>query len=337
MSKITRKLIATSIFVMLVSSFIPNIFWAVFNDSFKRIEDIHEVPALMLLIAIPTVLFTLVLFSYFINKLLVKRVKNLNIATKSVIKGDYETTILDDKKDELGELATSFNEMTKALQTNEYVNKSFVRNFSHEFKTPLSTIKGYAELIDMDENLETETKEYLSIIINESNRLSNLSQNILLISQMDHQIIVPKQDTFNVTEELRKVIQSKLIVFEEKDIHFDLDVAEVTITSNQTMLYHVLLNIVDNTLKYSHKGDTLNVKIGEDETKAYLTFTNRLHQVIDEAEVFTMFYTSSKDMNKSSGVGLSLVKRIIDKLDGDVSVSTMDNTFKITIEIKKSL
>ena len=167
--------------VLFISSFIPNIFWFVFEDSFNRVEDIHEAPALMLVIAIPTVLFTLLLFSYFINKLLVKRVKNLNNATKSVIKGDYETTILDDKKDELGELATSFNEMTKALHTNEYVNKSFVRNFSHEFKTSLSTIKGYAELIEMDEHLDDETKSYLKIIINESNRLSNLSQNILLI------------------------------------------------------------------------------------------------------------------------------------------------------------
>ena len=72
-----------------------------------------------------------------------------------------------------------------------------------------------------------------------------------------------------------------------------------------------------------------------DGLRAVSEIYQNLKKVIDEAEVFTMFYTSSKDMNKSSGVGLSLVKRIIDKLDGDVSVSTRDNMFKITIEIKK--
>ena len=333
MSRITRRLILTSILVLFISSAIPNIFLRFFGDVSPRFGDVEPITAL--LIAVPTIIITLSLFSYFINRILVKRIKVLNSATKKVIEGDYEISIQDPKNDELSELANSFNDMTEALNKNEYVNKSFVRNFSHEFKTPLSTIKGYAELIDMDDSLDAENRAYLEIIINESKRLSNLSQNILLISQMDHQIIVPKKDTFNLTEELRKVVQNKMILFDEKEITFDLNVEEITITSNKDMLNHVLLNLIDNALKYTHKGDTISINIYEKDDNAYLEMSNPLYQSVNSKDVFTMFYTSSNSSHKSSGVGLSLVQKIIDKLGGEIEADTNNNQFKISLKIKK--
>jgi signal transduction histidine kinase len=332
MKKMTVKLIFISLFVLMISSIIPNIIWRLLGENRPRSGDID--PGWILLAAILTVSVTVTLYTIIINKIVIKRVKKLNESTKSVIKGNYQVTIDDQKKDELSQLAKSFNEMTKALEQNEYVNKNFIRDFSHEYKTPLSTIKGYAELIYDEENLSKDTKEYLKIIIDESNRLSNLSYSMLMVSQVDHQIIIPKEDYINITEELRKVIQMKQIMFDEKNIEFDLNVVDISIQTSQSLIYQVFSNIIDNAIKYTNNNQTINITFTKKNDSLIMTFTNPTHIVgIDHTKVFDMFYTNQDDINKSNGIGLPLVKKIIEKLDGNIFADINNQVFKLTIEL----
>jgi signal transduction histidine kinase len=332
MKKMTVKLIFISLFVLMISSIIPNIIWRLFGENRPRNGDIE--PGWILLAAILTVSVTVTLYTIIINKIIIRRVKKLNESTKSVIKGNYQVTINDQKKDELSQLAKSFNEMTKALRQNEYVNKNFIRDFSHEYKTPLSTIKGYAELIDDEEGLSKDAKEYLKIIIDESNRLSNLSYSMLMVSQVDHQVIIPKEDFINITEELRKVIQMKQIMFDEKNIEFDLNVFDISIQSSQSLIYQVFSNIIDNAIKYTYNNQTISITFTKDKNLLIMTFSNPTHIVsIDHTKVFDMFYTNQDDISKSNGIGLPLVKKIIEKLGGNIFADINNQVFKLTIEL----
>lgn len=334
MSKMTRKLIFISILVMFLSSIIPNVVIHILGaqrTNFANVEPIY-----ILFMAASTVFVTIVLYSFIVNKVLVKRVNELNHLTKEVIKGNYEITINKPKNDELGELATSFSNMANALKENEYVNKSFVRNFSHEFKTPLATIKGYAELTLMDDALSDETKSYLDIIVNESARLSSLSENMLLISQMDHQVLIHKNDTFNVTETIRQIIQSKQLLFEQKGLTFDLDVEDVDITSDKGLLYHAFLNIIDNAIKYAKKNTCIDIQMTLDTNTVHFDVTNTIESNIEDTkQLFNMFYTHPTNRHKSSGIGLALVKKIIDKLDGEVQAFVKDTRFTVHVNIPK--
>lgn len=334
MSKMTRKLIFISILVMFLSSFIPNLVIHMIGVERTNFADVK--PIYILYMAASTVFVTILLYSLIVNKVLVKRVNDLNQLTKEVIKGNYEITIDKPKNDELGELSSSFSDMTKALKENEYVNKSFIRNFSHEFKTPLATIKGYAELTLMDDTLSDETKSYLDIIVNESSRLSSLSENMLLISQMDHQVLIHKKDTFNITEMLRQIIQSKQLLFEQKGLTFDLDVEEVDITSDKGLLYHAFLNLVDNAIKYAAKDSCIDIHIINESNHVSFGISNTIDDPIEDADqLFNMFYTNPTNKSKSSGVGLSLVKKIIDKLDGDIQAFVKHLQFSVYVEIPK--
>jgi signal transduction histidine kinase len=316
----------------MVSSIIPNIIWRLFGEGRPRTGDIE--PGWILLAAFLTVFVTVTLYSIIINKVIVKRIKTLSDTTQKVIKGDYNVTVNDPHKDELSQLSHSFNEMTNALRQNEYVSKNFIRNFSHEYKTPLSTIKGYAELIQDEENLSNDTLEYLEIIIDESKRLSKLSYNMLLISQIDHQIIIPKEDYINITEELRKVIQMKQLMFEEKDLSFDLDVQDIKIKTNQSLIYQVFSNIIDNAIKYTYPDQTIGISFTKKDNQLIMNFTNPTkHTDVDESQLFNMFYTNQTHTLKSSGIGLSLVKKVIEKLDGTIQASINHQMFNLEIII----
>ncbi|MDA3931687.1 MAG: HAMP domain-containing sensor histidine kinase [Tenericutes bacterium] len=332
MKKMTVKLILISIITMVISSVIPNIIWKLFGEGTPREANIE--PGWILLAAILTVTASVTIYSIIINKVIVQRVRILNDSTKKVINGDYDMTIVDKHRDELSELSNSFNEMTNALQQNEYVSKNFIRNFSHEYKTPLSTIKGYAELIQDEDHLSKDTKEYLEIIVDESNRLSQLSYNMLLISQIDHQIIIPKEDELNITEELRKVIQMKQLMFEKKDLSFELDVLDLQVKTNQSLIYQAFSNIIDNAIKYTLNNQTIHIKFTHVGNHLKMVFSNPTKQTdLDESQLFNIFYTNQRHTTKSNGIGLSLVKKIIEKLGGQVNAKVDAQSFKLTLDL----
>ena len=327
---ITVKIIFISFLVMFLSSFIPNILWRIFGHN-VRPDEVS--PTFILIGGIITVSFTLLLYSFFIEQLLIKRVRKLNEATKNIMNGNFDTVIQDSRLDEVSELTNNFNKMVEELKGNEYLNKEFVRNFSHELKTPLSAIKGYAELIQSENLSENDKEEYSRIIISESSRLSNLSRNMLLISQIDHQVIIPKNDAFNLTELFRNVVQLQQIDWEKKNISFELDVEEVFLTSNKELLYQVFQNLLSNAVRFSDNQDTIFVSIKQKD-KVELSIKNKGDLSQEElSRIFDLFYIKDKSRSsKSNGVGLTLTKKIVDKLEGSV-IATCESGY-ITFTVK---
>ena len=125
-------------------------------------------------------------------------------ATKKVAEGDFEVRLETQRKDEIQDLTNNFNHMVKELGETELLQKDFIDNVSHEIKTPINSIQGFAKLLD-DVNLsQEERKEYVDIIVEESNRILDLSSNILKLSKLQHQDKITKKEQVDIAEQLRK-------------------------------------------------------------------------------------------------------------------------------------
>jgi signal transduction histidine kinase len=147
------------------------------------------------------------LFGLIVNHIILKRIRLLDHAVKEIESGHFDFQIEVEGKDEISALMNNLNRMTKELQSNEYLSKEFARNVSHEFKTPLSSIKGYAELIEGGSLSEEDRLEYSGIIIHEIDRLTKLSKNLLQISLLDSSNLIRQDEEYFVDEQIRSVLQ----------------------------------------------------------------------------------------------------------------------------------
>lgn len=267
-----------------------------------------------------------ILFAYYLRRTLIIRIERLRKATESVAKGNFANHVEDNGEDELSELADSFNKMTRELEANAYLSKDFVRNISHEYKTPLAVIKSYSELIQSEvSNNSQESKdvinEYTDIIIAEVDRMSHMSQDVLALSLLDSTTIVKKEDEFSPAEQIREILRKTNFIWGAKDITFNLVLDEDRFTSNKMLLYQVWENLINNAIKFSYTGSEILIKLTIN-NKLTFSVTDYGEGVKDEdvAKLFDHFYVGDKARNlKGSGLGLAIVKAITTKLEGTVT------------------
>ena len=323
---------------MMISATIPNILSFIIYGSAGRPAHIEEVtPALMVFVGLITGTTTILLYGVVVNRLLIKRVKTLNAATKNVMQGDFSVCMEEQGQDELSTLIHNFNQMTNELKNNEYFNKEFVRNFSHELKTPLSAIKGYADLIKDGTLTNEEQVEYANIISEESNRLSDLSKSMLLISLVDSSGIIQKDEPYNLAEQIRNVIQISQLEWESKNIDLDIDMDEVMVRSNKEFTYQIWQNLFANAVEFSNESEAISLSLKEKVDSVIFTISNPgILSKEDQERVFDLFYILNKSKNKkSTGIGLTLTKKIVDKLKGRVTLSSENNLITFQIELPK--
>ncbi len=334
MRKVTVKIIISGFIIMMISSLFPRILWGIYRNFGPSIE-MDE--GFMVIVGFISVFISILLFSFFMNKVILKRIKDLNNATRQVIDGNYDFTLEMNQKDEISELTNNFNRMVKELQSNEYLNKEFIRNVSHELKTPLSAINGYAELINSSELSVKEIKEYSAIIASESKRLSLLAKDILQISLIESQSILHHNEEFKISEQIRNVLQLMQLEWEKKDIVFDLALEKAFSTSNKELTYQIWTNLISNAIKFSKKGSHINIKLENKNNKIVFTISNPgIISIQDQEKVFDLFYVTNKTQSRgSNGVGLALTSKIVDKLNGTISISCEDNniSFIVTLPI----
>lgn len=332
MKKVTGKIIIASFIIMILASIFPRILWDI-NDANGPGMELS--PRLFLLGGFLSVFTAILLFSLFMDRVILKRIRELNKATSEVMKGNYDFSLEMKQKDEISELTNNFNRMVKELQSNEYLNKEFIRNISHELKTPLSAINGYAELINTTDLNKEELKEYSRIIATESKRLSLLTKDILQISLVESQSIIELQDNFKISEQIRNVIQLMQLDWEKKNIEFDLNLDETKCTTNKEITYQIWSNLIGNAIKFSDQNAKININLINHENHIIFTITNPGDIPVDEQKkVFNLFYSSNKLQNKyGNGVGLTLTSKIISKLNGQIDLLSENGfvTFTVTL------
>lgn len=332
MNKVTIKVFFSTFVILFISSIIPNLIYYFRYGEFTGEND-EDRPYFLVMIG--AILFLIFVFNFIMNGIIYKRMKKLNYATNEVMKGNYDVQIEEKSNDEITGVIKNFNIMTRELKANEYQNKEFIRNFSHELKTPLAAIKGFSDLLAKEDLSKEEQLEYATIISVEASRLTELSKNMLLISLVDSKVILPKLDEFNVAEQIRNIIQLMQLSWEEKELEFDLELPDKTINSNKELLYQVWMNLISNAIKFSPSKS--KIKINLEITNDTISFSIINSGVIEYDEIeklFDLFYVSGKSRDdKSSGVGLTLTKKIVKKLEGNIEVESKNNEIIFIVKL----
>lgn len=267
-------------------------------------------------------------------------------AMKKVGKGDFHSKIVpnDDKishNTEIYQLINSFNKMTDELASIEILKKDFINNFSHEFKTPIASIIGYAKQLEYDDITDEERKLYISIIISESERLSTLSSNVLLLTKLESQAILSNKKYYQLDEQIRNVILLLQKKWEEKNIHLDLNLQTVYYYGNEDLLQQVWINLLDNAIKFSNDDETIYISCYNYSNFIKIKITDEGIGMSDQTlyHIFDKFYQGdTSHSSKGNGLGLSLVNEIIHLFNGKISVKSHLNhgtTFTVLLPIEQ--
>ena len=252
----------------------------------------------------------------------------INDATKKVAKGDFSVR-LEEKNiaKEIEEIATSFNIMVKELSNTETLRSDFVSNVSHEFKTPLSAIEGYATLLQ-DERLGKEEQAlYISRILENTGRLSKLTHSILSLSQLENQEIVLQQEQFMLDEQIRRVLLSYEPIWEEKELSIDLNLETTPFYGGKSLLAQVWSNLIDNAIKFSRPGGTLSISCSTIDGAVLVRIADSGIGMPEDvrAHAFDKFYQGERShTGQGSGLGLALVKRIVTLCGGTVALASRE-------------
>ena len=250
-------------------------------------------------------------------------VSRLTKSMGKVAAGDFKL-MLETKSgiEEIQSAYQSFNTMTRELNSMEILQNDFVSNVSHEFKTPINVIKGYLTLLQDPSLSDTEKNLYINRIETNTIRLSELVGNMLLLSKLDHQMIV-KNEWFSLDEQIRQCILSLEPKWTEKRIDIDIDLASVQFWGTPAMLFHVWSNLIDNAIKFNRFEGHLGIRMKKMEQSILVTVEDD-GPGIQESErerIFEKFYQIDSSHNgEGNGLGLALVKRILDLNGGTVRV-----------------
>lgn len=283
------------------------------------------------------------IFSIILNRNFLHPLRKLTDATKQVAEGNYDVKLTNvtnafTRQSELGTLVDGFEYMTNELSSTEIFRNDFIHNFSHEFKTPIISIRGFARQIYNGNLTPEQQSEFAKIIVDESERLATMSSNVLLLSKVESLETVTDKTTFSLDEQLRSV----MLIFEEqwstKNITIDMELDEIEFTQNEDLLYHVWLNIIGNAVKFTQDNGSITVKCHRGTDYVYVIVKDNGIGMDENVckHIFEKFYQGdSSHATAGNGLGLSLVKRIIDLMDGRISVvSNPGNGTEITVSFK---
>ena len=208
-----------------------------------------------------------------LSKIFVSPMMKLGDAMRKVAGGDF-TVRLDctSKIRDVREVYGSFNTMVKELGNTETLQTDFVSNVSHEFKTPINAIEGYASLLQDSQLTDEQKNAYIDKIIFNTRRLSDLVGNILLLSKVNNQTISLKASTFRLDEQVRQSILALESKWEKKEIEFDIDLDEIEHTGYENLLSHVWLNLIDNAVKFSPQNGQIRIRLKQ--LAGSVTFSN---------------------------------------------------------------
>lgn len=264
-----------------------------------------------------------------VSKRPLRPVRMIINATREIADGNFNVRIVPSGPREMQELSESFNTMAKKLGSTETLSNDFISNVSHEFKTPVASIKGFAKLLKKDSLSDETRKEYLDIIIAESERLSQLSGNILLLSKLEKREKTEEVTTFPLDEQIRRCVLLLEPQFRRKDITLNVDLEAVQFKGNEELLYHVWVNLLGNALKFTHYGDQISIVLHKKNDMVVVKISDTGIGMNEEVSqhLFDKFYQGDKSHStEGNGLGLSLVARIVELHGG---------TIKVTSELEK--
>jgi signal transduction histidine kinase len=256
--------------------------------------------------------------------------------------GDYQARL--EYRGKLGrlpvvrEIADSFNKMAAELENTELLRSDFINNFSHEFKTPIVSIAGFAKLLKKGTLTEEQRLLYLDAIEEESLRLSCMATNVLNLNKVESQSILTDLSRFNLSEQIRSVVLLTEEKWVEKNLDLQPEFDEYAIEANEEMLKQVWINLLDNAVKFTPRCGTVGISIREESDSIAVTVRNTGKEIPAEArdKIFHKFYQGEEShTHEGNGIGLAIVKRVVDLHGGAVTVESENGLTAFTVTLPK--
>ena len=331
MKNIRRRLLVILAALVLGSSFVTLVIYWVLVSGFvpaspDNVRYLFVGYALKEIILCILAIATIVTSVIFISRRTASPIMKISEAANELAKGNFDIELEEtDRKDEIGELTRQFNIMIKELRSNEYLKKDFITNVSHEFKTPLAIINGYARLLTEEDLPDENRKEYAALIARESSRLSDLAGNILLLSKLNNDTIQLNRQPLQLDEQIRQTILLLEQKWSKKGIRFQLHLPEAPYEGDESLLSEIWLNILDNAIKFSPDNSLIDISLLS--TRYTYTVYIRDQGTGMDAEtcrhVFDQFYQGDTSHKKDgTGLGLSIALKIAQLHGGRIECSS---------------
>lgn len=263
-------------------------------------------------------------FSLIFSRRILAPIREAIDAVDELAGGNFDVHIELKGTKEAQELSRSFNHMAEELGSIELLRSDFVNNFSHEFKTPISSIRGFARMLQRDDLTSEEREEYLEIIVSESERLTELATNVLNLSKIENQTILSNQTVYNCSEQIRRTIVLLEPKWSKKGQRFFLECDEIRINANMELMEQVWINLFDNAIKFSPENTVIEVLIRKRPDYILVTVSDKGCGIRQEAEthIFDKFYQGDISHTVSgNGLGLAIVKKIVELHQGSVRIA----------------
>lgn len=255
------------------------------------------------------------------------KIKVFYDTASNVAKGDFNVRIpihFEKPKSEMDYLAVNFNKMLVEISSLENMKNNFIGDVSHEIKTPLSVIQGYADLLQ-NQDLSVEKRSEYTILLSEAiTSLTNLVTNILKLNKIENQGIIQKEK-FSLDEQIRYCVLSFEDKIEEKNIELNVDLDEVVIKSDKALLEIVWNNLLSNALKYTSYNGKISIDLKKDKNGIIVRVSDDGCGISREMQkhIFDKFYQGdASHSQEGNGLGLALVKQVVNMLDYKIEVES---------------
>ena len=231
-------------------------------------------------------------------------------------------------------MSDSFNKMAAELQNTEMLRSDFINNFSHEFKTPIVSIAGFAKLLRRGNLAEDQRDEYLTIIEEESMRLSYMATNVLNMTKVENQTILTDVKEYNLSEQIRACLLLLEPKWSKKNLDLNVEFGEYPICANEELLKQVWINLIDNAVKFTPNGGTVDIRMTEAKENLHITIANTGSEIPPEklGKIWGKFYQADEShSSEGNGIGLAIVKKVTELHGGEVTVKSGNGMTSFTV------
>lgn len=286
------------------------------------------------------------LVSFIVGHISLKPLAQLINGMNRLAWGEYGTRIYLGEHKMGRELADSFNKLAEELGNTEMLRSDFVNNFSHEFKTPIVSIYGFAKLLQRGRLEDGQAREYISIIEQESGRLADMATNVLNMTKVENQTILTDVREYNLSEQIRRCVLLLEKKWSAKNLEMACEFNEHFIGGNEEMLQQVWINLLDNAIKFSPENGSIVLWIQEEAAKTeeepgkVIVFVKNNGPAIreeDRERIFRKFYQSdTSHASQGTGIGLAVVRKIVELHGGVVRADSTERETVFIVELPQA-
>ncbi|MBQ8962127.1 MAG: HAMP domain-containing histidine kinase [Ruminococcus sp.] len=323
----------TAVFGGLFSYGIIYFFMAV-TDNYSSASMIGMIPMMCVIIGVAM---------YFVITAMERRLKPLLDGLQKIADGDLDVRLDTENAGEYELIYQNFNAMAKELKATKEEMQSFINEFTHEFKTPITSISGFADVLyQTGEGIENEERmEFLKVISEQSHRLSNLAQNTLLLSKVEATQIITEKETFSLSEQIKRCAIMLLPQMEKK--HITLDIAEdldFSYYGNEELMEQIWINLLNNAVKFTPEGGEIFIFSKQTGDKLIVSIKDSGSGMDEDtiSHIFEKYYQNdTASIVKGNGIGLSIVKRIVELCEGSIEVESAPGKGSVFSVVFKAL